>query len=106
DFWAIKKSLKPNDFVYFDPPYHPVNLTSSFTSYTKVGFGEDMQVKLKELCDYINQIGAKFMVSNSYTPMIIDLYKNYRHTSVEANRAINSKASGRGKIKEIVIRNY
>lgn len=106
DFGSIKPNLKKNDFIYFDPPYHPVNVTSNFTSYTKAGFGEDMQIKLKELCDYINKIGAYFMVSNSHTPLILDLYKDYQLIPVEANRAINCKASGRGKIKELVIRNY
>lgn len=106
DFSSIKRNLKANDFVYFDPPYQPVNATSSFTSYTKLGFGEDMQIKLKELCDYINSIGGYFMVSNSYTPLILELYKDYEQIPVQANRAINCKASGRGKIQELVIRNY
>ena len=106
DFYSIKKNIKAQDFIYFDPPYHPVNMTSSFTSYTKAGFGEDMQFKLKELCDYITQKGAYFMLSNSYTPLMLDLYKDYKAVPVEANRAINCKASGRGKIKELLIRNY
>jgi DNA adenine methylase len=65
-----------------------------------------MQEKLKKLCDHIDDIGAYFMVSNSYTPKILELYKAYKILPVEANRAINCKASGRGKIKELVIRNY
>lgn len=106
DFTAITNTISKDDFVYFDPPYHPVNLSSNFTSYTKSGFDEGMQQKLKELCDYVHKIGGKFMLSNSYTPFIQDLYKDYLQTDVQASRAINCKASGRGKIKELVVRNY
>jgi DNA adenine methylase len=106
DFTGITNSISKDDFVYFDPPYYPINITSNFTSYTKSGFDEEMQYKLKELCDYLNKIGAKFMLSNSHTPLIQNLYKDYIQTEVQASRAINCKASGRGKIKEIVVRNY
>jgi DNA adenine methylase len=108
DFTYVQNKVCKGDFVYFDPPYYPVNETSNFTNYTKLGFGEDMQVRLKELCDYIHNVGAYFMLSNSYTPTILKLYdsKKYNHTEVHASRAINCKATGRGKIKELVIRNY
>jgi DNA adenine methylase len=65
-----------------------------------------MQFRLKELCDYINSIGAYFLLSNSYTDFILDLYNNYHIVTVEANRALNCKASGRGKIKEVLVKNY
>ncbi len=108
DFTKIRNKISAGDFVYFDPPYHPVNQTSNFTSYTKLGFGEGMQLELKKLCDHIHEVGAYFMLSNSYTPKVLDLYKSkaYNFKEVHANRAINCKASGRGKIKELVIRNY
>jgi DNA adenine methylase len=65
-----------------------------------------MQFRLKELCDYIDEIGAYFMLSNSYTDYILDLYQGYNIHTVEANRSINSKGSGRGKVKEVVVTNY
>ena len=105
DFENIKDQIKKGDFIYLDPPYVPLN-SSSFTSYTDVGFDEDMQFRLKEFCDYIDEIGAYFMLSNSYTDFILDLYNGYDIKTVEANRAINSKADLRGKVKEVLVRNY
>lgn len=106
DFEIIKKYIKKDDFVYFDPPYVPLNNTSNFTGYTDKGFDEDMQFRLKELCDYINSIGAYFMLSNSYTEYIENLYKEYNLITVQANRALNCKAAGRGKINEYIVINY
>ena len=106
DFEGIRKYLKKGDFVYFDPPYVPLNETSNFTGYTDKGFDEDMQFRLKELCDYIDSIGAYFMLSNSYTDYIKDLYSGYELITLQANRALNCKANGRGKINEYLVMNY
>ncbi len=103
---VIKENVKKGDFVYFDPPYVPVNKTSSFTSYTDQGFDEAMQTRLRDLCIYLGDIGAKFMLSNSDTPLINELYKDFKIDKVLASRAVNSKGSGRGKIYEVVVRNY
>jgi len=106
DFENIKEHIEEGDFIYFDPPYVPLNATSNFTGYTDKGFDEDMQFRLKELCDYIDAKGAYFLLSNSYTDFILDLYKEYTIITVEANRALNCKANGRGKIKEVLVKNY
>ena len=106
DFENIKKYVKKGDFVYFDPPYVPLNETSNFTGYTDKGFDEDMQFRLKEFCDYIDSIGAYFMLSNSHTEYIKELYNNYELVTVQANRALNCKANGRGKINEYLVMNY
>lgn len=106
DFENIKEYIKKGDFVYFDPPYTPLNATSNFTAYTDKGFDDNMQFRLKKLCDYINSIGAYFLLSNSYTDFILNLYSEYKIVTVEANRALNCKANGRGKIKEVLVRNY
>lgn len=105
DFEIIKEHIQKGDLVYFDPPYVPLN-ENSFTSYTHNGFDSNMQERLKKLCDYIDSIGAYFMLSNSYTEYILDLYKDYDIKTVMANRAVNCKATGRGKIKEVVVLNY
>jgi len=106
DFENIKKFIQRGDFVYFDPPYVPISDTSNFTGYTDKGFDEDMQFRLKELCDYIHYIGAYFMLSNSYTSYIKELYQDYNLITVQANRALNCKANGRGKINEYLVINY
>lgn len=106
DFSNILEYAKKGDFVYFDPPYVPLNETSSFTSYTKNGFDLDMQIKLKEVCDELNLMGVKFMLSNSDTTVINELYSNYRIEKVLASRQVNANADGRGKITEVLVRNY
>lgn len=106
DFSEILKKAKEGDFVYFDPPYVPLNETSSFTSYTKDGFDIDMQFKLRDVCDELDTMGVKFMLSNSDTKLVNELYANYEIKKVFASRQINANADGRGKITEVLVRNY
>lgn len=106
DFSEILTKVKKGDFVYFDPPYVPLNETSSFTSYTKDGFDIDMQFKLRDVCDELASMGVKFMLSNSDTKLVNELYANYEIKKVFASRQINANADGRGKITEVLVRNY
>ena len=106
DFSEILTKVKRGDFVYFDPPYVPLNETSSFTSYTKDGFDMDMQFKLREVCDELDSMGVKFLLSNSDTKLVNELYENYNIKKVFASRQINANADGRGKITEVLVRNY
>ena len=106
DFEQIKSKVKRGDLVYFDPPYVPLSKTSNFTSYTSAGFGPREQWRLRQFCDYLNKIGAYFILSNSSANEVKEIYKEYRVKSVSANRAINCKGDGRGKIKELIITNY
>lgn len=99
-------NAKEGDFVYFDPPYYPLNPTSSFTSYSVDDFSEEDQRKLKLVFDDLTKRGVKVALSNSDTPFIRDLYKDYRQEFVLAGRAINSVGSKRGKVSEIVVLNY
>ena len=102
---------KKGDFVYFDPPYYPVSKTSSFTSYTKKSFLEKEQIDLRDTFVELTKRGCFVMLSNSDTPFINKIYsdiksKKIRISKVYANRAVNSKASRRGKITEVLITNY
>ena len=106
DFSEILTKVKKGDLVYFDPPYVPLNETSSFTSYTKDGFDIDMQFKLRDVCDELDTMGVKFMLSNSDTKLVNELYANYEIKKVFASRQINANADGRGKITEVLVRNY
>ena len=106
DFSEILKKVKKGDFVYFDPPYVPLSETSSFTSYTKDGFDIDMQFKLRDVCDELDSMRVKFMLSNSDTNLVNELYANYEIKKVFASRQINANADGRGKITEVLVRNY
>jgi len=106
DFSNIINYVQKGDFVYFDPPYVPLNETSSFTSYTKEGFDTNMQNRLKKICDLLDEKGVYFMLSNSDTKIINDLYNEYKIEKIFATRAINSNANRRGKICEVLVRNY
>ena len=106
DFSEILKKVKKGDFVYFDPPYVPLSETSSFTSYTKDGFDVDMQFKLRDVCDELDSLGVNFLLSNSDTKLVNELYENYNIKKVFASRQINANADGRGKITEVLVRNY
>lgn len=97
---------KRDDFLYFDPPYHPLSKTSNFTSYTKSGFAEKDQEQLSKVFVELNTRGCKVMLSNSESPKIRELYAGFHFHTVQASRAINCKAEGRGKITELIITNY
>lgn len=107
DFARAVRTAQAGDFIYFDPPYHPVTDTS-FTGYDLSSFGEAEQRRLKRLFDRLTARGCYCMLSNSSTPLIHELYKDYAATtiSVSAPRAINSKASGRGRVEEVLVMNY
>jgi DNA adenine methylase len=94
------------DFVYFDPPYHPISRTSSFTAYARGGFGEADQQRLASVFAELDRRGCRVMLSNSDCAFIAGMYRRWRIDRVRAARAINSKAGRRGSVSELVIRNY
>jgi len=106
DFERCVEWAGRGDFLYLDPPYHPLSETASFTSYTRGDFDEDDQRRLGEVFRQLDQKGCIVMLSNSYTPFIQKLYVDYRQEVVNATRAISCKGNGRGSIPELVILNY
>lgn len=98
--------LDSKSFVYLDPPYDPVSVSSSFTNYSKLGFSREDQVSLRDFCKELDKRNINFMLSNSATEFIKELYKDFDISIVKARRFINSKGNGRGFIEEVVIRNY
>lgn len=106
DFRSIPDFAQPGDFFYFDPPYHPLSETASFTSYTSGDFGENDQEELAEVFAQLSKKGCLCMLSNSHTPLIHRLYRGYRIEKVQANRAINSKVTNRKPIDEVLVLNY
>lgn len=106
DFEEAVKGCRKGSFIYFDPPYDPISDTSSFTGYDKGGFDKTEQKRLKDLCDNLNNRGVKFLLSNSQTQFILDLYKDYRIEIVQAKRTINSKGNKRGEVNEVLVMNY
>jgi DNA adenine methylase len=100
------RDARAGDFIYLDPPYVPLSSTSNFTQYLGANFGNLEHIKLKKLFQDLDQRGCLLMMSNSDTKIVKDLYKEFNFTEVMAERAVNCKALGRGKITELVITNY
>ena len=113
DYRESEKFIDDKTFVYIDPPYRPLNITSSFTSYTENDFNDKEQIELAEYINVLNKKGAKIVISNS-DPKNNDiddnffdkLYDNYNINRVKATRMLNSNASLRGAINELLITNY
>ena len=106
DFEESVKGIGKGAFVYFDPPYDPLSESANFTEYSKDGFTKEDQIRLKKLCDRLNDKGIKFLLSNSATEFIIDLYKDYKIEIIQARRSINSDGRKRGEVDEVLVRNY
>ena len=113
DYKKSKEYIDENTFVYFDPPYRPLSVTSAFTSYTKEDFDDENQ---KELAKYYKELdlkNAKLMLSNSNPKntnkeddFFEEIYKGFNINEVSAKRMINSNSKGRGEISELLITNY
>jgi DNA adenine methylase len=113
DFSICQEYIDEETFVYIDPPYRPLNQTSSFTSYSQGGFSEEDQIRLSKFFADIDRIGAKVMLSNSDPKnedpsdhFFDDLYQDFTIERVLAKRSINSMGNKRGEIKEIIVMNY
>lgn len=106
DYEEVLMSVRKGSFVYLDPPYDPISDTASFTGYDKGGFDRDEQTRLKRVCDRLNEKGINFLISNSATEFIFELYKNYKIEIIQAKRTINSNPNKRGEIDEVLVRNF
>ena len=102
------------NFFYFDPPYRPLNATSSFNSYAKEDFNDDEQIRLRDFCDSLDRrLGVNWMLSNSdcsaknpEDTFFEVIYANFYINRVYASRAINANPAKRGKLTELLISNY
>lgn len=108
DFATVVSGAGTGDFVYFDPPYVPLNATSSFTAYNQHGFGLDDHRRLAETFNELDRKGCRVMLSNSSAPLVYELYgrKGFNLIKIKARRSINSKAEKRGPVDELLITNY
>jgi DNA adenine methylase len=106
DFKRVAADALAGDFVYFDPPYVPVSDTSDFTSYAPGGFSLGDQEALRDTFLALTHKGVYAMLSNSDAPAVRKLYKGFSIHKVSASRSVNSKGAGRGKVAEVVVRNY
>lgn len=105
-FTQVLERAEKGDFVYFDPPYVPLSVTASFTAYTEGGFGPAEQESLRDVFAKLARRGCRVMLSNSGTPVVRELYRDFHVTPVSARRAINSKKTARGPVTEVVVRSW
>jgi DNA adenine methylase len=105
DFESACSFAKAGDFIYLDPPYYPLSSSSSFTGYN-FKFDADDQKRLRDVFVKLTKRGCLVMQSNSATDFIKELYSGFRIIEVPAKRVINSVATKRGQISELIITNY
>lgn len=113
DYQQAENFIDEKTFVYFDPPYRPLNDTANFTAYTENLFSDKEQIELAKFVDKLNEKGAKVVVSNSdpknyniEDDFFDKIYAAHKIKRVEANRMINCNGEARGKIKELLIANF
>ncbi len=106
DFEQVMPKVQKGDFVYLDPPYHPLSRTASFTSYTTGPFGLEEQERLSNMFREADRRGAFVMLSNSVAPEILELYEEFSIERVPVLRLINVNAKRRAGGEEIIVRNY
>lgn len=106
DFERIAATAKAGDFVYFDPPYHPLSKTAGFTDYTTGGFTFDDQERLARLFGKLSGKGVHLMLSNSKCPEVEALYADFTIHTVTAKRYINCNGQKRSGAFEIIVTNY
>lgn len=94
------------DFVYLDPPYHPISATSSFNAYAAGQFRERDQRALGEVCRELDRMGVRFVLSNSDCPLIREIYDGFSQRIIRAPRAVNSNAAKRGAVNELAVSNF
>ena len=113
DFSHTAEHIKGYTFFYFDPPYRPLDATSSFNSYVKESFDDNEQIRLKDFYSNLSAVGCYAMLSNSdcksrnvEDDFFDRLYADFFIERVYAKRSINANAAKRGTLTELLIRNY
>lgn len=113
DFRQVVRDLKDKSFVYFDPPYRPISKIANFKSYSKQDFSDNEQIELSKLFRELDKRGTKLMLSNSDPKnnnpndnFFEQIYKDFNIFRVSTRRMINSDATKRGTINEIIVTNY
>ena len=111
DFEKTEIYAGENSIFYLDPPYKPLSETSSFTSYTKSGFDDEEQLRLRDFCTRIAQQKAQFVASNSDPQETTGesfferIYRQFKVKKVFATRLVNANSDGRGLVSEVMISN-
>ncbi len=106
DFERSREFIKPNTFVYLDPPYIPINKTKTVTPYTSKPFKLDDHFRLNNFFKEMNNVGAYLLLSNSDVPLVYELYSDFIIETVQIKRLLCAKTEARGTVNEVLVRNY
>ena len=105
-YTSVLKLAAKGDFVYLDPPYFPVSKFSDFKRYTRESFHESDHKHLAVVFRSLAEAGCYVLLSNSFHERVVSMFADFHQAVVDVPRYVNCKASGRGKIKELLISNY
>jgi DNA adenine methylase len=112
DYQKTLDNVGKDAFFYFDPPYKPLNETSSFNSYSKEDFNDGEQIRLRDFCNQLSDLKHRWILSNSDVDGISgenkffdELYERYNILRVRAKRNINANSEKRGELNELLITN-
>lgn len=112
DFEQTLNYADYDSLFYFDPPYKPLNETSSFNSYAKDDFNDNEQIRLRDFCNKLDTLNHTWILSNSDVKgkdendnFFDDLYANFSISRVNAKRNINANPEKRGNLTELLITN-
>ncbi len=113
DYQETLNHVGDDTFFYFDPPYKPLSSTSNFNSYANDDFDDNEQIRLRNFCQSLDELGCYWMLSNSdvkgndaNNTFFDDIYQDFNIQRVQAKRMINAKADKRGELTELLITNY
>ena len=113
DFEQTLSYAEPNSLFYFDPPYKPISKSANFNAYSSEVFDDDEQLRLKNFCTKIDNLGYDWIVSNSNPKekdsqqyFFDNLYASFQIKRIEAKRMINAHADKRGALTELLITNH
>jgi len=101
DFERAMLRAEPGGFIFLDPPYD-----ATFSQYVKGSFGPKDQARLAKACGVLDRRGVKFMMTNSDTPRVRELWAGYEIISSEETRSVNSDGEDRGPVGCVIVRNY
>ena len=102
DFEKTFKETMKGDVIYCDPPYVPLSVTSSFTSYSKDDFDLRDQSRLAKSAIASQSSGIRCVISNHDLDVTRKMYEMSDIHEISVQRNIASKSSSRKKIKEII----
>lgn len=110
DYKKSASFIDEHTFAYFDPPYRPLPSSTSFTAFTENNFSDECQIELAQYIKRLSETGVYVIASNSDPKntnpednFFDELYAGMEINRIYASRMINSNASARGKISELLI---